>query len=102
VTNLVEELGDLHWYLALLMTTQERITGVNWETVLELNIAKLRKRYPNGVFDAEACQDRDVTAEQSELKQRIRTVRQSRVRREDQEPEGDQQWAKHDVPRKNR
>ena len=41
---LVKELGDVLWYLAVL--AQE--VGVELEEVAATNIAKLRRRYPNG------------------------------------------------------
>lgn len=40
--NLIEEAGDLFWYLALLCDD----LGVDFETVWEINIKKLRARYP--------------------------------------------------------
>ena len=44
----MKELGDLLWFIA------EYCTAMNWslEDVMELNIAKLKARYPDG-FDAE-------------------------------------------------
>ena len=44
---LVKELGDVAWYLALACTAM----GITMSAVLERNIDKLRKRYPEG-FDA--------------------------------------------------
>lgn len=44
----IEELGDIAWYLALGCTVAE----VTMETVLQANIDKLYKRYPDG-FDPE-------------------------------------------------
>lgn len=46
--KLVNELGDVAWYLAV---TAEAI-GLDLETVLQMNVDKLRKRYPDG-FSAE-------------------------------------------------
>lgn len=43
-----EELGDVAWYLAI----SANAIGYDLETVLQMNIDKLWKRYPNG-FDAE-------------------------------------------------
>lgn len=45
---LIKELGDVAWYLAL----TARVLDVDLETVLRLNIEKLKKRYPEG-FDPE-------------------------------------------------
>lgn len=43
-TEIVEELGDILWYIALTADT----LGVSLTTVAEFNINKLRKRYPDG------------------------------------------------------
>lgn len=40
--NLVEELGDIFWYTALLCDE----LGVNFEDIMDKNIAKLESRYP--------------------------------------------------------
>ena len=45
--GLVKELGDIAWYLA----ETAHALDVDLETVLERNIEKLKKRYPEG-FDA--------------------------------------------------
>ena len=42
--KLVKELGDIAWYLA----ETAYALGVDLEEVLELNIQKLKNRYPNG------------------------------------------------------
>lgn len=46
--HMAKELGDVAWYLAV---TAHAI-GYDLETVLQMNVDKLRKRYPNG-FEAE-------------------------------------------------
>lgn len=46
--KLAKELGDIAWYLAETATALE----LNLEDILEANIEKLRKRYPQG-FDAQ-------------------------------------------------
>lgn len=51
--HLAKELGDVAWYLAV---TAHRI-GYDLESILEMNIAKLMERYPEG-FDAEKSQHR--------------------------------------------
>lgn len=53
--NLVKELGDIAWYLAETATALD----VTLEEVLEGNIEKLRKRYPEG-FDKEHSLHRDA------------------------------------------
>lgn len=60
--NLVEEAGDLEWYLALLYRTLGRTP----QDAKALNIAKLRQRYPER-FDAGRAHDRDLTAERAIL-----------------------------------
>lgn len=53
VEHLAKELGDVAWYLAV---TAYAI-GYDLETILRLNVRKLRKRYPDG-FDPEKSQNR--------------------------------------------
>lgn len=50
-----EELGDLMWYVALLATALE----IDLNDVIEDNIEKLKKRYPNG-FKAKDSIERKV------------------------------------------
>lgn len=40
----VKELGDVLWYVAVAAATM----GVSLDTVAELNVQKLRERYPDG------------------------------------------------------
>lgn len=58
--NLIEEAGDLIWYLNLLFAC----LGVTWEEVFDLNIKKLEARYPDLRFNADHAINRDVNAEQ--------------------------------------
>lgn len=51
---LIKEMGDIAWYLAELATVLE----IDLETVLEKNIDKLKKRYPDG-FDELLSINRD-------------------------------------------
>lgn len=44
VEHLAKELGDVAWYLAVCA----HIIGYDLETVLQMNVDKLRKRYPDG------------------------------------------------------
>lgn len=46
--HVVEELGDCLWYIAL---TADAV-GVDLDTVMQANVDKLKKRYPDG-FSAE-------------------------------------------------
>ncbi len=56
--HLAKELGDIAWYLAEAATALE----IPLETILEANIEKLKKRYPEG-FDS----GRSVTRLQGDL-----------------------------------
>lgn len=53
--KLLEEAGDVAWYLALAAT----VAGVTLESVLVANIAKLTGRYPDG-FEPEKSIHREV------------------------------------------
>lgn len=46
--HLAKELGDVAWYLAVAAYA----LGYDLETVLQMNVDKLRERYPNG-FEAD-------------------------------------------------
>lgn len=48
VKKLGEELGDVAWYLAVTAW----VIGFNLDEIFQMNIDKLRERYPDG-FDAE-------------------------------------------------
>lgn len=58
VGNVKEECGDLMWYIALIC----RACGFTIEDVMGANIAKLKKRYPNG-FTKDLAVVRDLAAE---------------------------------------
>lgn len=62
VAGIKEELGDLMWYVAMLMD----ITGLTLAEVMESNIAKLKARYPKK-WSQEAEQNRDLKAEAAAL-----------------------------------
>ena len=53
--HLAKELGDVAWYLAV---TAHAI-GYDLETILQMNVDKLRKRYPDG-FDPDRSQHREA------------------------------------------
>lgn len=52
--HMAKELGDVAWYVAV---TAYAI-GYDLETILQMNVDKLRKRYPNG-FEAERSLNRE-------------------------------------------
>ncbi len=53
--HMAKELGDVAWYVAV---TADAI-GYDLETILQMNVDKLRKRYPNG-FEAERSLHREA------------------------------------------
>jgi NTP pyrophosphatase (non-canonical NTP hydrolase) len=61
--NLVEEIGDILWYSAIVLDACHSSFG---EAMVK-NIAKLRKRYPDGNFSAPKAIHRDVEAEREVL-----------------------------------
>lgn len=60
--NLIEELGDLMWYIAIMCDSID----IELETVMNHNIAKLRKRYPEK-FSEDKALNRDLGAERKIL-----------------------------------
>lgn len=55
IENVIEELGDLEFYMEGL---RQRI-GVDRGTIIDLNIKKLSKRYPNGYNNKSAIERAD-------------------------------------------
>ena len=51
--HVAKELGDICWYVAETATA----IGYNLETIMQMNIDKLRQRYPEG-FDSDKSQHR--------------------------------------------
>jgi len=54
--HLIIELGDIMWYVA----QATMALGITMEEVLDINIAKLAKRYPEGTFDAYYSENRSA------------------------------------------
>lgn len=54
IENVVEELGDIEFYLEGL----RQGLGINRERTIRLNISKLQKRYSSGSFSNEQANDR--------------------------------------------
>lgn len=75
-TNLVEELGDLMWYIGIMSDE----LGVSLEEIMEKNIAKLKKRYGDK-FTEEAALNRDIDAERAILdaKEAVDTIQYERA-----------------------
>lgn len=67
--NLLEEVGDLAWYVAIVIDA----LGGDWNKILEANLAKLAKRYAGNTFDAQATINRDVDAERTLLEDHLTT-----------------------------
>lgn len=61
--HIVEEIGDLLWYVNLMLDSLD----VPWGTALAKNIAKLEARYPDLKFDADRAINRDVDAEKAAM-----------------------------------
>ncbi len=62
--NLMEEAGDIMWYLAILADE----LGVSFEDMWEKNIAKLRVRFPEK-YTNELADNHDIIAERAALEQ---------------------------------
>lgn len=63
-TNVLEEIGDISWYTAILV---DELNG-DWEKLLNANIAKLKARYPEK-FTSQDAIERDVDNERKVLEQ---------------------------------
>jgi NTP pyrophosphatase (non-canonical NTP hydrolase) len=63
VVNIEEELGDSMWYQSLAISGLD----LNFQTILEKNIAKLEKRYPDKMFSPDHAKNRDLDAEREIL-----------------------------------
>ena len=50
--HLIEELGDIAWYIAEVASVLE----IDLEEVFSRNIEKLKKRYPDGFNETRSCQ----------------------------------------------
>ena len=54
--NVEEEIGDLMWYIVNFCTEYD----IDLESVLDKNISKLQKRFPDKVFSSEHAINRNV------------------------------------------
>lgn len=61
-TNVLEECGDVLWYVAVALSS----CGYSFGDAMQANIAKLTKRFPDG-FTEEKALNRDVAAERRVL-----------------------------------
>lgn len=60
--NLKEELGDLLWYVSIAM----KVLGITYAEVMDLNIKKLKARYPDK-FSQDKALNRDLDKERKVL-----------------------------------
>lgn len=66
LVNLMEEFGDINWYQAIAFDE----AGAKWQDILDMIIAKLKKRYPDK-FTSEDAINRDLTTEREILEQGV-------------------------------
>lgn len=66
-TNLLEEVGDIEWYLACIHRFLGTLPSQAWDS----NIRKLATRYNQGRFDKAAAESRDLAAERSVLDETV-------------------------------
>lgn len=66
--NMLEEIGDVFWYVAILLDEMKGELGekASFESIMNTNIAKLKARYPNK-FTEHAAMNRDLVAERNIL-----------------------------------
>jgi NTP pyrophosphatase (non-canonical NTP hydrolase) len=69
IINVEEEVGDLMWYIINFCT----LNGFDLPTLLDLNIAKLRERYPDK-FSSDRAINRNVSNERSILEIGLQNV----------------------------
>lgn len=62
--NVQEELGDINWYVSVLVDA----LGADWENILNTNIKKLKARYPNK-FTSENAINRNLEVERKILEE---------------------------------
>lgn len=59
--NVIEELGDIEFYLQMMRTA----LGIEHHEIIEANVSKLSKRYPQGYTDSDAIERKDKQDGQS-------------------------------------
>lgn len=64
LTNIKEELGDVEWYMSLILT----FLGTTHDSIFELNVAKLKSRYPERFEESQAL-NRDLQKERKILEE---------------------------------
>lgn len=66
MTNSAEEVGDIMWYLSILLDH----VGIDWEQCMQANIAKLKKRYGDK-YAHHAALNRDLDGERKTLEENL-------------------------------
>ena len=61
LANVIEELGDIEFYLQMMRTALR----IEHHEIIEANVSKLSKRYPQGYTDRDAIQRKDKQDEQA-------------------------------------
>ena len=64
--NLAEEVGDLFWYIAIIIS----VLDTSWEKIMDAYIHKLKTRYPER-FTQEDAENRDLSSEQEALTEKL-------------------------------
>lgn len=64
ITNLAEEVGDIFWYIAVALDE----IGVDFETLMDNNLEKLKARYPHK-FNSDNAVNRNLDKERAILEQ---------------------------------
>jgi NTP pyrophosphatase (non-canonical NTP hydrolase) len=59
IVNLVEEGGDVNWYNAKLLDAIQKYCSVTPDSVLDINVAKLKLRYPDKFSEKDALERKD-------------------------------------------
>lgn len=62
---MVEEVGDLLWFIAILLDHLDS----NFDEAIQVNRAKLMKRYPNGRFNQADAINRNTQAEREKMEE---------------------------------
>lgn len=61
--HLVAELGDICWYMNLMITALD----TTWQHVFDVNIAKLSARYQDLRYSHDSANNRDIDAEKAAM-----------------------------------
>ena len=62
--HVIKEVGDVMFYLNWIVV----MFGLSWDDILDVNIAKLMVRYPNG-FNEDDANNRDLSKEEAAIRE---------------------------------